>query len=140
MKILQFGVWLDNNPQVPAAQLRANFIVYPGTHDNNTVIGWFNEAVRTGGEMELSALPGHRWHDLAWDFIRMAWGSVANQAVACLQDVMSLGNEARMNFPSMHERQLAMALHAGDADRRAAARLRELTVIYDRHVKAKKVA
>jgi 4-alpha-glucanotransferase len=100
MKILQFGFALDTLPKYLPHTFDRDFIVYPGTHDNNTVIGWFNEAVRTPTEKYccLSYL-GTDGHDLAWDFIRMAWHSVANQAVTLLQDVMSLGNEARMNFP-----------------------------------------
>ena len=46
MKILQFAFALDNNPKYLPHNYERNYIVYPGTHDNNTVIGWFNEADR----------------------------------------------------------------------------------------------
>ena len=133
MKILQFGFALDDNPKYLPHTFEKDAIVYPGTHDNNTVIGWFNEAIRTGSEKwNCLRYLGTDGHDLAWDFIRMAWGSVANQAVACLQDVMSLGNEARMNFPSTTSGNWQWRYTPEMLTDALAARLRELTVIYDR--------
>lgn len=133
MKILQFGFALDNDPKYLPHSFERDFIVYPGTHDNNTVIGWFNEAVRTGPEKwNCLRYLGTDGHDLAWDFIRMAWRSVANQAVATLQDVMSLGNEARMNFPSVAAGNWQWRYTPDMLTDALCARLRELTVIYDR--------
>ena len=101
MKILQFAFALDTASKYLPHNFERDYIVYPGTHDNNTVIGWFNEEKRTAAEKAhcLRYLDSDG-SDLAWDFVRTAWRSVANQAVVNLQDVMSLGNEARMNFPS----------------------------------------
>jgi 4-alpha-glucanotransferase len=62
----------------------------------------------------------------------MAWRSVANQAVACLQDVMSLGNEARMNFPSTTSGNWQWRYTPEMLTDALCARLRELTVIYGR--------
>jgi len=140
MKVLQFGFALDNDPKYLPHTFEQNYIVYPGTHDNNTVIGWFNEAIRTGPEKwNCLRYLGTDGRDLAWDFIRMAWGSVANQAVACLQDVMSLGNEARMNFPSKESGNWQWRYTPEMLTDAFAARLRELTEIYDRApVKLKK--
>jgi len=133
MKVLQFGFALENEPKYLPHSFEKDFIVYPGTHDNNTVIGWFNEAVRTGPEKwNCLRYVGTDGHDLAWDFIRMAWGSVANQAVACLQDVMSLGNEARMNFPSIPSGNWQWRYTSDMLTDALCARLRELTEIYDR--------
>lgn len=133
MKILQFGFALDNNPKYLPHTFDKDYIVYPGTHDNNTVIGWFNEAIRTGPEKwNCLRYLGTDGRDLAWDFIRLAWSSVANQAVACLQDVMSLGNEARMNFPSTASGNWQWRYTPEMLTDALAARLRELTEIYDR--------
>jgi 4-alpha-glucanotransferase len=137
MKILQFGFALDTDAKYLPHNFEQNYIVYPGTHDNNTVIGWFNEAARTGIE---------RWNclryldtdgrDLAWDFIRLAWSSVATQAVACLQDVMSLGAEARMNHPSTESGNWQWRYTPEMLTDSLCARLREITVIYQRDRKA----
>jgi 4-alpha-glucanotransferase len=141
MKILQFGFALDNNPKYLPHTFEKDFIVYPGTHDNNTVIGWFNEAIRTGPEKwNCLRYLGTDGHDLAWDFVRLAWSSTANQAVACLQDIMSLGNEARMNFPSVPSGNWQWRYTSEMLTDAQCARLRELTVIYDRQPPVKKKA
>ncbi len=139
MKVLQFGFALDNDPKYLPHTFDKDFIVYPGTHDNNTVIGWFNEEVRAGPEKwNCLRYLGADGHDLAWDFIRTAWRSVANQAVVCLQDVMSLGNEARMNFPSTTSGNWQWRYTPEMLTDALCARLRELTVIYDRHAPKKR--
>ena len=133
MKILQFGFALDNNPKYLPHTFDKNYIVYPGTHDNNTVIGWFNEEKRTGIEKwNCLRYLGADGSDLAWDFIRLAWRSVANQAVANLQDVMSLDNEARMNYPSTLGGNWQWRYTPAMLTDALGARLRELTVIYGR--------
>ena len=133
MKILQFAFAMENTPKYLPHNFERNCIVYPGTHDNNTVIGWFNEADRRGGEKwNCLRYLGSRGHDLSWDFIRLAWGSVANQAVACLQDVMSQGAEARMNFPSSQSGNWRWRYTPDMLTDALAARLRELTEIFER--------
>jgi 4-alpha-glucanotransferase len=133
MKVLQFGFALDTDPKYLPHNFEQNYIVYPGTHDNNTVIGWFNEASRTGIERwNCLRYLGTDGRDLAWDFIRLAWGSVANQAVACLQDVMSLGVEARMNHPSTESGNWQWRYTPEMLTDALRARLREITVVYQR--------
>jgi 4-alpha-glucanotransferase len=136
MKILQFAFAMENNPKYLPHNFEMNFVVYPGTHDNNTVIGWFNEAGRLGGEKwNCLRYLGTDGRDLAWDFIRLAWGSVANQAVACLQDVMSLGAEGRMNAPSTVSGNWQWRYTPDMLTDALCARLREITVIYERNRK-----
>jgi len=133
MKILQFAFALDNNPKYLPHNYGTNYIAYPGTHDNNTVIGWFNEAKRLGGEKwNCLRYLGTNGSDLSWDFIRAVWCSVANQAVACLQDVMSLGGEARMNFPSTQGGNWQWRYSSEMLTDAQRARLLELTMIYER--------
>ena len=133
MKVLQFGFALDTNPKYLPHCFDQDYIVYPGTHDNNTVIGWFNEAKRTPTEKWscLSYL-GTDGRDLAWDFIRMAWRSVASMAVTCLQDVMSLGAEARMNFPGTTSGNWRWRYSTDMLTDALGARLRGFTELYDR--------
>jgi 4-alpha-glucanotransferase len=136
MKILQFAFAMENNPNYLPHNYEQNYIVYPGTHDNNTVVGWFNEAGRAGSEKwNCLRYLGTDGHDLAWDFIRLAWSSVANQAVACLQDVMNLGVEARMNAPSTVSGNWQWRYVPEMLTDALCARLRELTVIFERHRK-----
>jgi 4-alpha-glucanotransferase len=133
MKILQFAFAMENNPKYLPHNFEQNCIVYPGTHDNNTVLGWFNEAGRLGGEKwNCLRYLGADGHDLPWDFIRLSWGSVASQAVACLQDVMGLGAEARMNFPSTESGNWQWRYTPDMLTNARCARLREITLIYER--------
>jgi 4-alpha-glucanotransferase len=137
MKVLQFAFAMENNPNYLPHNYEQNYIVYPGTHDNNTVIGWFNAASRVGGEKwNCLRYLGTDGRDLAWDFIRLAWSSVANQAVACLQDVMNLGAEARMNTPSTESGNWRWRYLPEMLTDALGGRLRELTVIFERHRKS----
>ncbi len=98
MKVLQFA--FDSGPA--NAYLPHNYhpdcVVYTATHDNQTTIGW----MQSRPDWERRAIQrylGRDGSDISWDLIRLALGSVANIAVVPLQDVMRLGDEARMNTP-----------------------------------------
>lgn len=98
MKVLQFGFSGPDNPFLPHNYV-PNCVAYTGTHDNDTAFGWYANAPQH--ELEFA----HRYlgvdgHDFAWDLIRAVWKSVAVFAITPLQDVLGLGGEARMNFPS----------------------------------------
>jgi 4-alpha-glucanotransferase len=101
MKVLQFAFGSDpGNPFLPFNYTR-NFVVYTGTHDNDTTVGWFNQASDYEKHNLLLYLGCVSPEGIHWDFIRLALSSVANQAILPLQDILGLGNEARMNFPSV---------------------------------------
>ncbi len=97
MKILQFGFSGPDNPFLPH-HYPVNCVVYTGTHDNDTSLGWY----RNGQPQERDFY--HRYFsrdnaDVPGDMIRACWASVAVFALAPLQDFLRLGSEARMNFP-----------------------------------------
>ena len=103
MKILQFafGGGADN-PYLPFNYER-NYVVYTGTHDNNTTIGWFNQLSDWEKGNVVRYLGSISPEGINWDLIRLAFSSVANQAIIPMQDLLSLGAEAQMNFPSKPE-------------------------------------
>ena len=86
-----------------------NSAVYTGTHDHDTIVGWFTadpgthpSMTRMDVEMERRRVLryiGTEGKEIHWDFIRMALASVARMAIFPLQDVLGLGREARMNLP-----------------------------------------
>ena len=131
MKVLQFA--FDSGPT--NAYLPHNYVpntvVYSGTHDNQTTIGWFRslpEWTRANVQRYL----GRDGSDIAWDLIRTAWSSVADRAIAPLQDVMRLDDDARMNTPGRPTgnwawRYATYQLHEG-----LAAGLREMSETYGR--------
>lgn len=98
MKVLQFGFTGPDNPFLPHNYI-PNCVAYTGTHDNNTAMGWHASAPDHERDFAHRYL-GVDGHDFAWDLIRAVWKSVAVFAVTPMQDVLSLGGEARMNFPS----------------------------------------
>jgi len=131
MKVLQFA--FDSGPgnaYLPHNYL-PNCVVYPGTHDNQTTIGWFQSRSPRERE-EIQRYLGRDGSDIAWDLIREAFASVAETAIVSLQDVMRLGDEARMNTPGQGSgnwrwRYLPHQLHLGLADG-----LNDLTMVYGR--------
>ena len=103
MKVLQFAFGSDpGNPFLPFNYPR-NAVVYTGTHDNDTTVGWFNTANDNEKHNLWLYLGCISPEGINWDLIRLALSSIANQAIIPLQDVLGLGNEARMNFPSIAE-------------------------------------
>jgi 4-alpha-glucanotransferase len=98
MRILQFAFNGDWHDRYLPHMYESNTVVYTGTHDNDTTQGWY--ATAQGKERDLVRRYAARdGHDIAWDLIRLAWSSVADLAATPLQDVLSLGSEARMNTP-----------------------------------------
>ncbi len=98
MKILQFAFGGEKNSDFLPHNFRRNCVVYTGTHDNETTLGWYKNAslVEQDHVRRYMASDGH---DIAWDMIRLAFSSSADLAVIPLQDHMKLDNAARMNFP-----------------------------------------
>ncbi|GAB4403590.1 MAG: 4-alpha-glucanotransferase [Anaerolineales bacterium] len=133
MKILQFAFGGDpDDPFLPHNYTR-DCVVYTGSHDNDTTVGWYR-VTSTEKERDYArrymAVDGS---DIAWDFIRLAWASVANTAMTTTQDLLSLGHEARMNLPGTSGApNWCWRVLPGALTDAIAARLRELTFLYGR--------
>lgn len=98
MKVLQFGFGgTGTDPYLPHNHIQ-RCIVYSGTHDNDTTVGWWQTCSQEERSFTQLYL-GRDGSDISWDLIRVAFASVADTAVVPLQDTMSLGTEARMNLP-----------------------------------------
>jgi len=103
MKILHFAFGGGpDNPYLPF-NLERNCLIYTGTHDNNTTIGWFNQIADYERENAIRYLGGLSDEGINWDLIRLAYSSVANLAMIPLQDFLDLGADAQMNRPSTSE-------------------------------------
>ncbi len=98
MKIFQFGfASTPDDPFLPH-NYPQNCVAYTGTHDNDTARGWYESA--TDNEKDLCRrYLARSGDDISWDMIRAIWSSTAAFALAPLQDLLSLGTDARMNFP-----------------------------------------
>lgn len=99
MKVMQFILPSDYADDRPECE--RDSVVYTGTHDNDTALGWFdNEIAPHPHKLERVRryTPGRR-ETISWELIEIAWKSEGAIAIAPLQDVLSLGAEARMNKP-----------------------------------------
>lgn len=131
MKVLQFAFDGKSNDEFLPHTYPSRCVVYTGTHDNNTVVGWF-ESAPEGSRDFCRRYLGCDGTDIAWDFIRAAWSSVAQWAIAPLQDVLSLGSQARMNYPSREHGNWGWRVRADQLTDPLADRLAEWNHVYGR--------
>jgi 4-alpha-glucanotransferase len=139
MRVLQFAFGGDPHDTHLPHEYTRNTVAYTGTHDNDTVVGWFRQRARDDApewekrerELCLKYL-GTDGAEINWDFIRAAQMSVAALSVAQLQDVLGLPSEARMNMPASVEGNWGWRYTAGALNDELAARLREMTRMYGR--------
>jgi len=135
MKVLQFAFGGDSTgPYLPHNYL-PHCIVYTGTHDNDTTIGWWNTAMPSDRH-NVKLYLGRDGSDISWDFIRLALASVAEMAVVPMQDVLNLGSEGRMNTPGSPGGNWGWRYTEDMLTPELAQRLRSLTEIYGRVKKA----
>jgi 4-alpha-glucanotransferase len=142
MAILQFAFGTD--PQAPDFKPHnypRNRVVYTGTHDNDTTVGWWTGEVghstRSTQEIEeehehVRRYLGTDGREINWDFIRAVLASVADTAIVPVQDLLGLGSEARMNRPATIGRNWRWRLRPGELTPAIIQRLRVMTETYDR--------
>jgi 4-alpha-glucanotransferase len=135
MKVLQyaFGKDLPASPFIPH-YYTTSCVVYTGTHDNNTTKGWYKKEISyedrdriqkyLGGDITEDNIHSH--------LIRLAMMSVANMVVIPLQDILGLGEESRMNFPSTSENNWEWRLLPEQITSELIRELTKITVIYGR--------
>jgi len=143
MRVLQFAFGSDD-PEDPFKphNFPRNCVVYTGTHDNDTTVGWFHDSssgdhVRTPEEvlrerrlaLKYLASDGREIH---WDFIRAALASVADTAIYPMQDVLGLGSQARMNVPSKPAGNWRWRLLEDQLTEACGSRLLDMTLLYGR--------
>ncbi len=131
MRVLQFAFTHEfENVHLPEAY-PPNAVAYTGTHDNDTSAGWYASAPAEERE-RLRAYLGRQSGDVAWDLLQLVWGSNANWAIAPMQDFLSLGSEARMNYPGRPEGNWRWRLRAEQLTDPLAAKIRALNESHGR--------
>jgi 4-alpha-glucanotransferase len=112
----------------------ANSLVYTGTHDNNTALGWFTSEAGDAERRRLFDYVGREVPpaDVAWALIRLAMQSVARMAIIPLQDVLGLDGGARMNRPASRRGNWGWRAQENDFGSDLAARLRQVSRTYGR--------
>jgi len=131
MRIFQFGFASDaEDPFLPHNYIR-HCVAYTGSHDNDTTRGWFDTCTPQERESVLTYF-GTDGSDISWDFVRWLLASVADTAIIPLQEILSLGTEARMNYPSRLGGNWSWRFRADAATPEIRKRLRALTEAYNR--------
>jgi 4-alpha-glucanotransferase len=142
MGILQFAFGTD--PQAPEFKPHnypRNFVVYTGTHDNDTTLGWWasrgGDSTRTSANIRAERKFARKYlgtngREMNWVLIRTILASVADIAIVPLQDILGLGSEARMNLPARASGNWQWRFTADQLTPEMAARLREMVQMYDR--------
>ncbi len=130
MKVLlfAFGEDLKKHPYLPH-NFEQHCVVYTGTHDNNTVRGWFDNEAGPREKENFFTYIGHEIDvkDVHWAFIELAMMSRADTAIVPMQDVLGLGEEARFNKPATMRGNWQWRVLESAIDRDVIQRLRELT-------------
>jgi 4-alpha-glucanotransferase len=103
MSVLQFAFdQFEDNPHKPV-NITPDDVVYTGTHDNDTCVGWFGTLEAHEKAFVFDVLESEPRDDIAWLMIETAMQTEANLAIAPLQDFLGLGSSARMNTPGVAE-------------------------------------
>ncbi len=131
MKILQFAFDGDAaNPYLLHNHSRDS-VVYTGTHDNDTTLGWYH-TLDDGQRARIDDYLGHPGEEMPWSLIRHAYASVAGLAVIPMQDALALGSEHRMNIPGTVEGNWRWRFQWEQVGPELAPRLRALAELYGR--------
>ncbi len=132
MKILGFAFDSgEENDYLPHTYTK-NCVVYTGTHDNDTLIGWFQKAKEEDRQFARDYLNSRSDDEIHWDAIRGAWSSVASMAISPVQDFLGLGSEARINTPGVAAGNWQWRLRHGVLTDELAERIAKLTKVYSR--------
>ena len=131
MRILQFAFGASGENRFLPHNHERNTVVYTGTHDNDTSLGWYRSAPENERD-HMRRYLGRDGSDVAWDLIRAAWSSVADYAIAPLQDILNLGTEARMNFPGKPQGNWAWRFRQDQINPWVIDRLAQMTDLYGR--------
>ncbi len=134
MKVLEFA--FDSRDDAGNVYLPHNYerncVAYAGTHDNNTIVGWFDEISPEDAAYAREYLRISACEEAHWEVIRALHGSVADLVIVQAQDLLGLGAEARMNTPSTLGENWKWRANAGVFTEELAEKLKKVIGIYGR--------
>lgn len=132
MKVMQFGFGDKGAHIYLPHKFTPDSVVYTGTHDNDTTVGWWNNSVTELEKAWANQYFGKVDDGINWAFIRAAFASVAVLAVIPVQDILGLDTDARMNIPSKPGGNWTWRLSSGALTPQLAEKLALLTAVTDR--------
>ncbi len=149
MRILQFAFSSDSSNIDLPHNYTPNSVVYTGTHDNDTTLGWFESQSGKGSTRDARQIERERKRclkylqssgkEIHWDFIRAVFASVARLAIVPMQDVLGLGSSARMNLPASSEGNWGWRMRDDALNEKIAERLYEMAELYGRLQKSEQM-
>jgi 4-alpha-glucanotransferase len=131
MKVLQFAWSNPTNPFLPHNHV-VNCVVYTGTHDNNTTLGWWHNETDDGTRHFVREYLSRDVQQVNWDLMRIAMMSPAHTVVFPLQDLLNLGAEGRMNTPGIESGNWTWRFTEAMLPQETHQRLSHLTWLYQR--------
>jgi 4-alpha-glucanotransferase len=135
MKVLlfAFGEDLSTNPYAPHNHIK-NCVIYTGTHDNNTITGWYKTELSPEDKRRISEYIGKEvsGKTIHWEIVRLAMMSVADMVIIPMQDILGLGEKDRMNLPASLKGNWEWRLTPQQLSPSLITKLREITMIYGR--------
>jgi len=131
MAVLQFGFG-DEGAHIYLPHRAEGKVIYTGTHDNDTVAGWWHSGAAEHEKSNAEAYLGRCDEGVAWGFVRAVFCSPANLSIVPLQDVLGLGSEARMNTPSVYGGNWRWRVQQSQLQNDLAAKLALLVELSDR--------
>lgn len=134
MKVLQFAFDSREESDYLPHNYGRNCVVYTGTHDNDTLLGWYDAITPEDKEMALTYLNnrGADEKQIHWDYICLAMRSVADTCIIPMQDLLGLGTGARINTPSTLGGNWVWRMEKGAFAEELAGKLKKLTKLYGR--------
>ena len=132
MKILEFAFDSNEDNDYLPHNYQKNCVVYTGTHDNDTVLGWYPTLKRKDRKFLRDYLGIKRTGNLNWELIRLGMSSVAETCIIPIQDVIGLGSEGRMNTPSTLGYNWQWRLLKGQCTEEMAQKLNRMVKVYGR--------
>jgi len=131
MKIFQFSFASDPDDDFLPHNYPRNCVAYTGSHDNDTSLGWYQSATERERDFCRRYL-ARSGKEIAWSLVRVLWQSVANWVLAPMQDFLSLGSWARMNYPGNPSGNWGWRMRPNAIDSQLTHRIYELNYLYGR--------
>ena len=138
MKILQFAFDSREESDYLPHNYTKNSVVYTGTHDNDTTVGWYGSICRRDRSFARKYLNIKSNRNVEWEFVRAAISSVSDTAIIPMQDYLGLGSEARINTPSTLGDNWKWRMKKGQLTEELAEKIYKLCKLYGR-VRSEKV-
>lgn len=137
MKVLQFAFDAESESNYLPHNYPENCVVYTGTHDNNTIQGWYDTISEVDKQFSIDYLNNKASlkEEIQWDFIRLATESVAKICIVPLQDYIGLGSEGRINTPSTLGDNWKWRMLEEELNDKIVHKILELTKLYGRSEK-----